>query len=219
MNKPIVIVGAGRHGRLVAETLEKHEAPHPIAGFLDDTKPVNEDVIGYPVLAGFAAMRDPAFVRDHTWFVAIGDNTIRTNLCRTLADGGADFLNVIHPNADISRTATIGRGVFLSGFNKVGSRTRVGDWVVLGAYTCLGLDISIGEGAFSGPGVIVVGGVSIGARSFLGAGAVVSNEVSIGADCVVGANSLVLRDLPDGVTAHGIPARAAPLKRRPLQRR
>jgi sugar O-acyltransferase (sialic acid O-acetyltransferase NeuD family) len=219
MSKPVVIVGAGRQGRLVAETWEKGEAPDPVAGFLDDTKAVNEDVIGYPVLAGFAAMHNPSFVRDHAWFVAIGDNTIRTNLCRTLADAGADFVNVIHPDADISRTATLGRGVFLSGLNKIGSRTRVGDWVILGAYTCLGLDISIREGMFAGPGVFVAGGGSVGARSFLGAGTIVSNEVSIGADCVVGAKSLVLRDLPDGTTAYGIPARAAPLKRQPLQRR
>lgn len=219
MGKPVVIVGAGRHGRLVAETLEKRGTADPVAGYLDDTKPANEIIDGYPVLAGFAAMRDPAFVRDHAWFVAIGDNSARTDLSQALADAGADFVNVVHPNVDISRTTTLGRGVFLSGFNKIGSRSAIGDWVILGAYTCIGLDVSIGEGVFTGPGVIVTGGSSIGARSFLGAGAIISNDVSVGADCVVGAKSLVLRDLPDRTTAYGIPARAAPLKQQPLRRR
>lgn len=110
MSNPFVIVGAGRHGRYVAETLE---AVGPIAGFLDDTKAAGETVNGHPVLAGFGKMRDPTFVRDHIWFVAIGDNAPRSRVFRELADAGAEFVNVIHSTAFVSRTATLGRGVFV----------------------------------------------------------------------------------------------------------
>ena len=102
MTNPIVVVGAGRHGRST-DILDSQGLA--VAGFLDDTRPKGDMVSGYPVLGGFATLHDPAFVRDHTWFVAIGDNQTRRDLCRALADAGADFANVVHPLASISRLA------------------------------------------------------------------------------------------------------------------
>ena len=195
------------------------EAVGPIAGFLDDTKAVGEIVNGHPVLAGFEKIRDPMFVRDHMWFVAIGDNAPRSKVFRELADRGAEFVNVIHSTAFVSRTAVLGRGVFVGNLTVVNPNSIIGDCAVLDGHTRVGMDIRIGEGAFLGPGVIIAGGVSIGARTFLGAGVTVSNEVTIGADCVVGAHSLVLRDLPDGSAAYGTPARPAPLNRQPATSR
>lgn len=218
MNKPVVIVGAGRQGRNIAEILEAAESAAPVAGFLDDTKPAGEKIIGHSVLDDFAAMRDPAFVLDHAWIVAIGDNLVRRDLCRALAEAGATFVSAVHRTAQISRMATLGRGLFIGPLSSVGADSMIADWVALEAHVRVGVDVRIGEAAFLGPGTLVTGGSSVGARSFLGAGTVVSNEVSVGADCVVGANSVVVRDLPDGSTAYGSPARPASLTRRPFKR-
>jgi sugar O-acyltransferase (sialic acid O-acetyltransferase NeuD family) len=218
MNNPIVIVGAGRQGRNIAETLENAEATAPVAGFLDDTKPAGSTILGVRVLAGFSAMHDKTFVHDHGWIVAIGDNLVRSELCRALADAGATFVSAVHPTAQLSRTAALGRGVFVGPLCSVGTGSTIGDWAVLEGHTRIGVDVRVAEGAFFGPGVILTGGSSVGARSFLGAGTTLCNDVSVGADCVVGANSLVTRDLPDGATACGTPARPARLNRRPFKR-
>src|SRR3954462_4455303 len=105
MNPPTVVVGAGRHGRNVAEILERTATACVLAGFLDEAKPAGSTVLGHPVLADFSAMRDPTFVRDHTWIVAFGDNLLRLELFRLLADSNAAFVNAIHPTAQISRAA------------------------------------------------------------------------------------------------------------------
>jgi sugar O-acyltransferase (sialic acid O-acetyltransferase NeuD family) len=218
MTKPVVIVGGGRQGRNIAEILERTATTALLAGFLDDTKPSGSTVLGYPVVAGFAAMRDPAFVRDHSWIVSLGDNLSRRELCRLLADAGAEFVNALHPSAQISRSAVIGRGVWIGALSTVLTGCAIGDWVAVDVHSILGSDVRVGEAAFVGPGSILTGGSAVGARTFLGAAATVSNNVTIGADCVVGANSLVLRDVPDGASVSGTPAQPTRLRRRPLMR-
>jgi serine O-acetyltransferase len=97
--------------------------------------------------------------------------------------------------------------------------------------------IVIGRGADIGPGLVVLHsigtvinssvkagrnlvlehGVTIGAEKgqspilgdnvFVGAGAKIIGAVRIGSDVKIGANAVVTKDLPDGATAVGIPAR------------
>ena len=218
MNKLIVIVGAGRQGRVIFDVFDKDEAGSLVAGYLDDTKPVGELIRGFPVLNGFAAIHDRTFVLDHAWIVAIGDNLIRRDLYRVLAEAGATIVNAVDPTAQISRAATLGRGIYIGPLTSVGPGTAISDWATIEGHGRIGADVRIGEAAFFGPGVIATGGASIGACSFLGAGTIIANNVRVGADCVVGANSAVVRDLPDGISAYGSPARPAPLRRRPFKR-
>src|SRR5262245_8648183 len=217
MSKPIVIVGAGRQGRVIADAFDAGCAG-VIAGYLDDTKGRGEPVRGYPVLDTFAAMRDRAFVADHAWIVALGDNLIRGDLCRALAEAGATMVNAIHPTSPISPAATLGRGIYVGPLSSIGAKSTIGDWAVIEGHVRVGGDVRIGEAAFVGPGAMLVGGASLGACSFLGAGSVVSNDVAVGAGCVIGANSTVTRDCPDGTTGYGSPARPAPLDPRPFKR-
>jgi len=53
--------------------------------------------------------------------------------------------------------------------------------------------------------------VEIGDRSWIGIGASVIQQIRIGADVIVGAGAAVVHDLPDGVTAVGVPARVRAL--------
>jgi sugar O-acyltransferase (sialic acid O-acetyltransferase NeuD family) len=216
MSKPIVIVGAGRQGRVILDAFDAADA-NVVAGYLDDTH-TGERVCGLPVLRGVAAIGDPAFVREHAFIVAIGDNVIRSDLSRTLVEAGATLVNAVHPASQMSGAATLGRGIYIGPYSSVGAGSAIGDFAVLAGHCRIGGDVTVGEGAFAGPGAILNGGSVVGARSFLGTGAIVSNGVMVGADCVVGANSTVLHDLPDGTAAHGTPARPAPLNSRPFRR-
>lgn len=48
----------------------------------------------------------------------------------------------------------------------------------------------------------------IGDRVDVGVGAIILGAVTVGNDCVIGAGAVVVRDIPDGATALGVPARA-----------
>jgi serine O-acetyltransferase len=77
--------------------------------------------------------------------------------------------------------------------------------------------IVINSSVRAGRNLVIEHGVTIGAEKgqspvlgdnvFIGAGAKVIGPVRIGSDVKIGANAVVTRDLPDGATAVGIPAR------------
>lgn len=75
-------------------------------------------------------------------------------------------------------------------------------------------DIIIGENCSIGSGVIIgsrglgrEGVPTIGDNVYIGVGAKVLGPIKIGNGVRIGANALVISDLPDGVTAVGVPAR------------
>lgn len=86
-----------------------------------------------------------------------------------------------------------GLGIAHHGSIVVNSRARVGAWCRINSATNIGLGPSgvptIGDYCYIAPGAVVYGGITIGDR------------------VVVGANAVVGRDVPDGVTVAGAPAR------------
>jgi serine O-acetyltransferase len=86
-----------------------------------------------------------------------------------------------------------GLGIAHYGSIVVNSRARVGAWCRINSATNIGLGPSgvptIGDFCYIAPGAVVYGGISVGDR------------------VVVGANAVVGRDVPDGVTVAGAPAR------------
>nr|UXE44294.1 hypothetical protein Hi04_10k_c1889_00015 [uncultured bacterium] len=104
-------------------------------------------------------------------------------------------LNAAVGHTVIGRGADIGPGfVILQNFSIViNSSVRAGRNLVIAHEVTIGADN--GESPVLGDNV------------FIGAGAKVLGGIRIGSDVKVGANSLVVRDLPDGATAVGVPAR------------
>ena len=54
--------------------------------------------------------------------------------------------------------------------------------------------------------------MKIGDHSFVGAGSVILNGLKVGRHATIGAGAVVIRDVPDGVTVVGNPARALPAR-------
>ncbi|GAA3561110.1 hypothetical protein GCM10022197_15820 [Microlunatus spumicola] len=86
-----------------------------------------------------------------------------------------------------------GLGIAHYGSIVVHSRAKVGAWCRINSATNIGLSPSgvptIGDYCYIAPGAVIYGGITIGDR------------------VVVGANAVVGRDVPDGVTVAGAPAR------------
>jgi serine O-acetyltransferase len=102
----------------------------------------------------------------------------------------------IHPGAEI------GRHLFIDhGFTVIGETAVIGDDVTI--YQCVTLG-----GTNPANGIPGKRHPTIGDGVIIGSGAQVLGPITLGARARVGANSVVTKDVPDGATMVGIPARA-----------
>ena len=110
----------------------------------------------------------------------------------------ARFLTAI----DIHPGAVIGRNFFIDhGFVVIGETAVVGDDVTIYQNVTLGgTNPTSGEGGNRHP--VVMDGVIIGS------GAQVLGPIKVGAKARIGANAVVTKDVPEGATMIGIPARS-----------
>lgn len=202
--KPLVIVGAGMHGRVVldiAKTLQ-----WPVAGFLDDLRKPGDRVDDKTILGSTERLQHAEFTDRYRFHVAIGNNTARRRFSSGLRARGCETATLIHPSSWISPTATIGAGTVLVGANMVFSAARIGDDVLVDPDTTIGADSIIGDGVYLCPGCHLGSHVTCEEEAFLGLGAVAIPNVVIGRRAVIGAGAVVTRSVPEGKLAVGNPA-------------
>lgn len=115
----------------------------------------------------------------------------------------------------LSQTARFVTGIEIHPGAKLGRRMFIdhGMGVVIGETADVGEDVMLYHGTTLG-GVSLSKGKrhpTVGDRVTIGAGAKVLGPISLGDDSQVGANAVVVKDVPDGVTAVGIPAKNRPV--------
>lgn len=204
--KRLLIVGAGGHGKVVAETAIATGAWEAIA-FLDGRFPNLSRILSWPVIG----REDDAARFLHEYpaiFVAIGDNGVRSRLGQALADEGFAVPTIIHPTAWVSSTARLGVGTVVIGGAVVNAEATLGQRCIVNTGATVDHECWVGDDVHISPGVHIGGGVTIGRRTWIGIGAAVRHGVTIGADVVVGAGAAVVDNVADGETVMGVPARA-----------
>lgn len=209
----LLLLGAGGHARVVAETALATGRFSRIA-FLDDrcSGPAQlPDQLGWPVIGPFAAALDPQIRQQFSAaLVAIGNAAVRLQWLAHLAAAGYELPVLIHPSAWLSPSAQIGIGSVVFAQAAIQAQAVIGSGVILNTGCCVDHDAQLGDGVHICPGARLAGEVQVGDRSWIGIGASVIQQIRIGADVTVGAGAAVVRDLPDGVTAVGVPARVLP---------
>jgi len=209
MLKNLVIIGAGALGRSAIEIAEAMNLEAPswnILGFLDDDKTLRDrQVIGYSILGNKQWLENH---KDVFSCIALGSPALRKKTAEWLAENG--YLNVatlIHPSAVISKRSTINEGSIISPGVAIDTLTQVGSHVVLNRNCSLGHDVSVGNYVNISPSATLTGNDLISEGCIIGSNATVIPEKKIGKWSIVGAGSVVNKDLPDRVTAVGVPAR------------
>lgn len=143
-------------------------------------------------------------------FVAIGDNVTRSAVSARCVAAGLRLVNAISGFAMVSPAVEFGVGVAVLPGAVVNAACIVADGVIVNSRASVDHDCVLATAVHIAPGATLGGGVRVGARSLVGIGAVIAPYLTIGSDVVVGAGAVVVRDVPDGATVVGVPARALP---------
>jgi len=207
MNRPVIVIGAGGHGRVVADALRS--AGREVLGFTDaDPTRHGARLDGLSVLGDDAVLStfEPGKVTLANGVGSIGLPSQRRTVHAALTAMGWTFTTVIHPHAVISAYARLAEGVQAMAGVVVQSGAAIGAGAILNTGAVVDHDCVIGAHSHLAPGATLSGGVCLGEECHIGTGAVVIQGIRLGPRVTVGAGAVVVSDQPGDVTLIGVPA-------------
>ena len=191
--KRLLIVGAGGHGRSVAEAVLA-AGKYKLVGFADDAAPALQQVWDLPV---FGATTDPARYREHAdaAIVAIGNNRLREALQYTLYAAGFALATVVHPQAMVSPRAVIGAGCAIMAGAIVGAEAQLGAGVIVNCGAVVDHDCRVDHFCHLGVNAAMSGGSVLGRGAWMQAGSVLGYGAIVEAWRVLGSGEAVNKSI------------------------
>ncbi len=179
MTNKIIIVGAGGHGKSVADLLLLQKE-YELVGFVDDAYPGISDVWGFPVL-GKVDADTLSSLQEYVGcvVVAIGNNDLRESVFKLVDGLGLTLPNIVHPNAFVSPRAMLGNGCMVMANAVIGTEARLGDGVIVNSGAIVDHHAVVDDFGHLGVNVSMAGGAHLGRLAWAQAGVALGYGVSI----------------------------------------
>lgn len=203
MSKRLGIVGAGGHGKVVADIAER--AGWADVVFFDSRFASGEHVHAHwPVVA---LPEDMASQACDGYFVGVGSSQLRHQWCEWLLGEGLPLVSLVDPSAVVSQYATIEAGVLVAAGAVVNVDCHLSRGVIVNTRANVDHDCHLGIYSHICPGAGLAGSVIVGPHCWVGIGSQVTQGIHIGHSVTVGAGATVVSDIMDHLTVVGTPAR------------
>lgn len=172
--------------------------------FIDDgqiaTHVNGHNVVGWIDFAGHHS-------KDKAVSIAIAASQTRETLAKKCKAAGIPLIEARAASVVQMDDVIIQDGACLSPFVTLTSNIRIGRCFHANLYSYIEHDCVIGDFVTLGPGAKVNGNVTIGDHAYIGSGAVIRQGLKIGAYATVGMGAVVTRDVDNGTTVIGNPAK------------
>lgn len=211
MTEDLYIVGCGGFGREVHDVVDAINAIEPkwvLKGYVDDAP--SEENVDLVRSRGFEVVGDVQTVVAQTaghYVIGIGSGPVRRAIDQRFTDAGWTAATLMHPAATQGFDVRLGAGSVVCAGVRLTTNIRCGRHTHLNINTTIGHDVRMGDYVTVNPLVAVSGWVHLGNESMLGTKSAVLQNISVGVGSTVGAGAVVVRDVPEGVTVKGVPAR------------
>ena len=167
--KKLLILGAGGYGKTIADVAHQLGIYDKIA-FLDDGKLGETGVLG-------SCSEVFAFADESTEvYPAFGNNTGRMNWLERLLEAEIQVPTLVHPDAYVSPSATLGVGVTVLPKAVVNTGVTVKNGCIINIGALIDHDTVVEEGCHLAPGAIVKAENRIPAGSKIESGSVIENR-------------------------------------------
>lgn len=197
MSKDLIgIIGAGYQAMETASYLRS--LGHEIDFFADEL--ISQE--GVHNREGIKYINISEIPQDSKIITAVGDSDLRKKL---VSRQRHFYINCIMPS--LEKSVTYGKDVTIAPGCTLTTNITIGSHVLINIGCNISHDITINDFVTISPGVNIAGKCNIGEGTFIGIGASIIDGIDIGENCVVAAGAVVVKDVPDGLTVVGVPAR------------
>jgi sugar O-acyltransferase (sialic acid O-acetyltransferase NeuD family) len=171
MKQQVIIIGAGGHSAELDDYFDftkqrRSEFEMEIFGYIDD----NPDSYNqYPFSAPFLGNIKSHKVKPNCFYMmGIANLKYRRPIIEQFLAEGAQFATFIHPDAYISKSSKIGKGVVIAPGVNIGPNVSVGDFTLINSRCSLGHDTTLGSFNFICPNVCFSGFTLVGNDNLFG---------------------------------------------------
>ncbi len=207
----LVVIGAGGHGRVVADALQRLGKAADAVILDADAALHGTSVLGIPIRGGDQLL--PQLQREgfSEFLVAIGGVRafgLRRKLFIAARLAGLQGWILRHPGTILAESARLGEGSQVLAGAIVNACAVIGENCILNTASIVEHDCRLGADVHVAPRACLAGGVEVGDQVHIGAGAIICENLKIGARSIVGAGAVVIRDVPPDAVVAGVPAKA-----------
>lgn len=213
MAEDIVIIGAGGHAKEIAYLIEEinlKKSTWNLLGYIEQDDSKKGVYNGNYKVIGDEEYLINSDIQNAVIAIGTPNKVKKIHLGLLSSKNDLRFPNIIHP--DISKKM---RGIQIGTGNIICEGNVFTTDISIGSFNCFnrGCNIShdcvIEDYCIINPGANISGGVKIRSNSLIGTGATILQYLEIGNGATVGAGSLATRDVQEGTTVVGVPARIA----------
>ncbi len=175
----------------------------------DETR-TGEIYCGYKIIGSFKDLFSMEDLGGMAFLLTMGNMDIRAQLLSKIMSMGGSVPTIIHPQAVVSRFATISSiGVYVNCFSHIQAGTTIGMGTVVLSGVIINHNNKIGKHCFFADNSLLGAYTEMQDFAFMGQGALsISGKVhTIGTHAYIGARALLTREVPPHATMIGIPAK------------
>jgi sugar O-acyltransferase (sialic acid O-acetyltransferase NeuD family) len=195
-----VIIGAGGHAAEIDEYIKYNQrltGVHifQVIGFLDDN-PDNYKRYRFsaPLIGN---VKDHCVIEGMNYIIGIASLKYRRPIVEDFMAKGGQFAPLIHHNAYISESASVGEGSIIGPNATIGPNVRIGSFTLVNARSSIGHDTEVGSFNFISPNVCFSGFTVVGDDNLFGINSATIPGIRIGSRNKVAAGMILDQNIGD----------------------